>query len=468
MKNYVSKLLLMFCGVIMAFIVVGCGKNYSDEIIETKAEQDKFPEFAYDISENPYYQKDNHMIAIAENGYYFARNIFVGRDFDNLRKGNYSRVESYYSNAISDLKPYGKLIYYYDINTEKVTPLCSKADCKHNTVQCEAYFANVENGRDGGFVYYNHRLYMVGYDGNSGIKLLSYDEHGKNQTNECTIWEDPNYTPYVNGDNDLCILNDNVYSWGIKNDSSDKEIQYEIVLFQTKMSEGKTDKILTFRQTAEQFQYTKDFLCDLEVANNKLYVKTCSIDNDIFSYTLYELEQGTQELKEILKTNAPIDCDKRIDGEFYASIKGFCVDNDGNIYYVDEISNQGLNLKVNLCKFNTATKNIDIIYEIDNLIGYNLMCDNENIYFNNGGSSISSLIIMDKDGKEKYVKEYTDSCDLVGIDDRYLIVRVGLDCNLLPNDNTRLDTCKLAVLGKNTIGTGNEEWKQMYNGMFMQ
>lgn len=78
----------------------------------------------------------------------------------------YGRISEKSAIKASDKKKYGKVIYYYDINKNTASPLCNKADCRHNTIDCEAYFDNIndEDIQDnGGFVYYKNQLYMLSY-----------------------------------------------------------------------------------------------------------------------------------------------------------------------------------------------------------------------------------------------------------------------------------------------------------------
>ena len=482
-----KRIFLMLLSIIFCALT-GCGHDYSREERTTEAVQNKFPDIIYNSTEKPYYQKDNHIVAIAENGYYFVRNLPLSVSLDNFVSMKYHRLDSYNDIKGSDSKSYGKMLYYYDINSEKATPLCSKVNCMHNTVECEAYFDTVEGNSDGGgFVYYNKRIYMVSYDNKQGMKVVSYDEHGMNQKDESIISNDPEYLPFVGGNNDICIFNGNVYCWGIKNISSiENAALSEIALFKTNPSSKKTETIMTLQESADQTKYTKDFNCDIEVANNKMYVKTCSYDKvqDMFTFVLYESgENEDNSFREIIRSNVPRDCNNRIDGEIYASLKSFAVDSKENIFYVDELKSEGLSISAVLCKYNIKTKETKEIYNLGTVVGYSVMCDDEYIYLNQYGGTHSkcSIKILDKEGQEKYVKTYTNDeingferCSFVGVDDRYVIISISCKSNFtfnqetINNNTNQTDTDKYAVLRKDSIGTGKEEWIVMYNGMFVQ
>lgn len=467
----------------------GCGnaKNYiSEEIPEQtlvdENSTEEVDDFQYDFTQNPYYLKDNHDVVVADGGYYFVRNTTLSGGCDNMVKDRYSVISSDIS-AIMNAgdTAFGKMIYYYDINKRKVTPLCSNINCKHNSADCEAYFKNIEDGEESGYVYYNDRIYMTVYDSNSGIKLISYDKWGKDQKTQCDICKDPNYLPCVGSNNDVCILNGMVYSWGIKNELDGGTVGYEIVLFRTEINNNKTEIIKKINMTEKQYKYTKNYSNDIQISNNKLYVKVCHYDEeaDAYTYNLYELDDKTGTLIDVLTINTPRDCNKRANQEQYAGMRGYAVDKDGNIFYVDEMTDAGLDMSVRLRKYNINTKITEDIYTLDHLVGYKVMCDDDYVYLqaDERATYKGKIIIMDKDGNEKYIKSYNKYVFLEGIDDRYLIVKINVDpfknsmddsTFIELNDNEKPETYVYAILRKSTIGTGNEEWKKMYNGMYVQ
>ena len=248
-KTLVAIMILSACA------LSACGKNYSGEEVTTVTYENKFPDFVYDSNDFQYYIKDNHKVAVAEDGYYFARNYSVKSD--NMINSKYYQDDSKDKTGNSDESAYGKILYYYDVNSETVTTLCSKIDCKHNNVECEAYFdAGGEN--DGGFVYYKHRLYMISYDDTSGTKLISFDENGHDKKEYCVINDNPEYVPYGGGTNDLCIFKNAVYSWGKRTVSIESQT-IEIVLYRTDLKTNKTEKIMSYEKSAAQNSYLKDF-----------------------------------------------------------------------------------------------------------------------------------------------------------------------------------------------------------------
>lgn len=145
-KRFIAITIIISC---ITGLLAGCGVDYSSEELPTETVQNKFPDFSFDSNEKPYYQKDNHITAVAENGYYFVRNIAPRAGLDNFTRIKYQRLESYRYQKGPDLRrSYGKMIYFYDVNSGIVTPLCSKIDCKHDNMECQAYFDTMESEQD--------------------------------------------------------------------------------------------------------------------------------------------------------------------------------------------------------------------------------------------------------------------------------------------------------------------------------
>ncbi|MDO5403777.1 MAG: hypothetical protein Q4F11_10105, partial [Eubacteriales bacterium] len=272
-----------------------------------------------------------------------------------------------------------------------------------------------------------------------------------------------------------------VYSWGIKNVASTQETAVsEIVLFRTDLSTKKSEILLRTQESAEEFKYTKSYSRDIQVSQNKIYIKNriYDIEQDMFTDILYESD-GTQGngLKEVFHASSPRDCNNRTVGEEYTSLRNFAVDNEENMFYVDELHREKMSLNVALYKYNFNTMERSKICDFDSVVGYRVMCDDDFIYMNIYGDSINRLIVMDKTGKELYEKRYNSDekqsaiCDIVGVDKRYLIIATDENTDFSFNKeekSEKSDTAKYAILRKDVIGTGNEEWALMYNGKFIQ
>lgn len=465
--------------IIICLILTGltaCGNDYSGEEVSTKEVVQKFENFNYDSMKIPYYQKDNHVIAVSENGYYFVRNVSAW-GYDNFVNLYYGRISEKSAIKASDKKKYGKVIYYYDINKNTASPLCNKADCRHNTIDCEAYFDNIndEDIQDnGGFVYYKNQLYMLSYDEKNGIKLLSYNNLGKDKKEVCVITDNPEYIPLSGSDNDICIFNQYVYCWGVR--SMDESLQSEIVLFKTNIENGNSDIVFQYKETANQNKVTKNYSRDIEIANNKIYFSICLYDeeSDELIYSLYESD-GTEgsNFNKVFNVSSAKDCNDRDKDKENYSMKNYALDNQNNLYFIDEIESDKLNVSCILYKYNFTDKTITKINEF-NTIGYKVVCDDTYIYL----SLYDQFIFLNKDGQivyQKYIgadkNNSSGKAEVVGVDDRYVIIRTDNISDFSFNnleDNTIIDSDKFAVLDKSLIGTGKEEWIEMYNGNFIQ
>ena len=152
-------------------------------------------------------------------------------------------------------------------------------------------------------------------------------------------------------------------------------------------------------------------------------------------------------------------------------MRGFAVDTTGNVFFVDELSADGLKKKVKLCRYNIAAGDIKDVYDMGVLISYCVMCDDDKIYLDTqDNDTTGKLIILDKEGNHIYSKEFSRYGRLLGLDDRYVVVSLmgGNDFKDDPQDSGWTECYRYAILQKDTIGTGNEKWKQMYNGMIRQ
>ena len=170
------------CLFLLVFIV-GCSNasKYEDkkvaEINSMNAETvvSKFPDFSYTSKDGDYEDRRGNIV-VSPKGYYFKMNT-------------------------------GKLIkselpwYFYNVDTDKVSILCSDPTCNHTDKEtCEAYFINhtknPDNGSDVSYQmrlgFYNNRLYSVVYD-EKGVYMVTFDEMGKDRIVQCVIEEDPSW-----------------------------------------------------------------------------------------------------------------------------------------------------------------------------------------------------------------------------------------------------------------------------------
>ncbi len=458
MKKVISIFLL-----ICVVMVSGC-KSYSGEEIENTVAQKLFPDFQYDSSTSPYYQGDNGKIAIAEEGYY-------------LNVNNSS-----------------KKIYYYDINSKTVTPLCSKIGCDHSTKECDACFNDIKGNIDkSGFVYYNHRLYMIAYDKENGTTLVSYNAQGLERKEEVRICADTNFIP-VNGTNRFCIFDGQVYCWVVKFDNSDMVAKYRLY----NMSIGKGEKaqeMLSVNITREQYdKFMSDPLLCLYPTKEALYVVTeeYDVEADKRIHKLYKAKKSDSSVSCVLQSESPRKRSSGSGGSSYIDMYKVCLDNNSNLYYVNRFKDGS-----KLYSYNLDTEEKKLIYSVaaDEV---EVMCDDEYIYVSVRSGllqqSCAQLIIFDKNGGVKYRREIKrselderageyDSGGFVGVDERYVIIEVSHSADFdfnneivtyeIPNGDTctylkPTENPKLAIMLKSDIGTGNEKWIEMYNGMNVQ
>ena len=455
---------------LLLFLLCGCGKAYEGEEVTKQSVEHKFPEFEYDSSKTQWNLSDNHKIAVTETGYYFVRNA--------------SLLDEAFPYSSIDVPC--KVLYYYDIDTDKANPVCSKIGCEHNDNQCDAYFNNFEGADLSGFVYYDKRLYMLSYDKKNGTNLISYNNQGMDKKEEMKLCVDPNYIPRVGQNNDFTIFEGYVYFWVVKYDNN--EMLAKNCFYRKKLgSSDDAELLLSNDETKEQNSKTSNSkFGSICVVDNELFVMNWIYENEsnIMKYELYKVEADKGVV--LLLQNECTWSEKRSENDNQMNLSEFCVDEDNNLYYVDEYNDTKVVYMYNL-KTNEKVK----IYE-DNGKNIFVMCDNQYVYISVvGDKEDTKLIITDHSGKIIYERkigilevmkknsEGAVNAYFVGVDSRYVIVRLENRADFSFNEEyveekmgdiselfvKKTDTYKYALLLKSSIGTGNEEWIQMYNGM---
>ncbi len=70
---------------------------------------------------------------------------------------------------VTDLK-----LYFYDTEKKESYPVCSKATCKHSDSDCSAYLSPLKYIPMAGMSYYDHSLYILGYEKSGESKRQNY------------------------------------------------------------------------------------------------------------------------------------------------------------------------------------------------------------------------------------------------------------------------------------------------------
>lgn len=151
MKKYKFTILC-----ILAFLLTGCDKDNSATGIIAENNNSIFVDFEYD-QERAQQLSYGSPMAISESGYYYILN---------------------------------KILYFYDIEKDINTPLCSDILCKHVDESCAAYVFTTScttegdlscNCMDKRIFYYDKSLYMVERTKDSDFYLYRYDSGFNNK-----------------------------------------------------------------------------------------------------------------------------------------------------------------------------------------------------------------------------------------------------------------------------------------------
>ena len=114
-------------------------------------------------NEESSWNTDVHGIAKVEGGYYFLQ-----------------------------MKSKGMCLYFYDESVHKSIPVCSKAECNHDNVQCNAFFLTSEY-LSSPVHYYQGNIYLVKVKNGMGV-LTKIQPDGNEREEICELFPNANVT----------------------------------------------------------------------------------------------------------------------------------------------------------------------------------------------------------------------------------------------------------------------------------
>lgn len=133
-------LVLLSAGILL---LTGCGKSEVNNVDNTSA--DSF-----------YMDFKNNIVTESDKGYYFWECMNLDPGFSRL--------------------------LFMDKESRQVVPLCNKPDCDHTTNECNAYYPEIETGKEWiekrYLQYYQGNLYVIGCDEEGYVSLYMIKEDG--------------------------------------------------------------------------------------------------------------------------------------------------------------------------------------------------------------------------------------------------------------------------------------------------
>ena len=286
--------------------------------------------------EQSYWRTDSHGVAKAETGYYY--------------------LEWNDDNFTTTLK-------YFDDSTHKTTPVCAKAECMHNSSDCNAvlgsdYLSSLVH-------YYKGSIYVVRVE-NGLAKQVRIEKDGSNRQDVAALFANDTTTSVSLVFHDDCAYAYNHIGHTGAVDSSENDTE---TIVKVELSTGKTSEAFSYKGAYNAIYGARSF-------GTKMFFQifNCSIDKQTakadISYKLYCYDYETGESEKVSDDN----------------ISDYYVDTENNVLYYYVISKGLYSRKLSESK-------AELLYKADDTITTaTISYDGKYIYMYNGGiGSLTNL-----------------------------------------------------------------------------
>ncbi len=347
------------------FIVMFCGckntENYVQEEGTSQGESShNFSDYQYNQEKAQYYS--NAQMAITDTGYYYRGDT---------------------------------ILYKYDVDKDISIPMCSKAECNHNSNVCDAYVAKIDKNNalaisnciDENVMYYNNHIYMIERQEPYKTGLMQYDENFNNKEVLTWLATDNSHGYGSTGTETIGVIADGYYYYfGIDCNPDIVKNGYKGTLYCDRVKLEKDAK----REVLGEYSFGMDYGM-FSTPVSAIYV---SGDNIWFisvgTYRWYEKDDPVQckvavyntKTSEFKITKSYIsDIKSDIWGAGTGKVKWISrnsayMDENNNLYMVSEAGSTNQIIKVNL-----IDNSYSVIYKSQCNSISGLICDGNNIFF---------------------------------------------------------------------------------------
>lgn len=356
------------------------------------------------------------------------------------------------------------ILYYYDINKDINSAVCSKAECSHNSSDCDAYIyatnafkSDITANCDGSEVfYYNEKLYMFERDSENNVCLCQYNSSFNNREVIAPITDFTNDLTIFTGSGAGCIVDGYFYYtiYLYNTDRSESRYIFPFYCMRVKLTPGSEPEKLG------EFEFAGDYGV---LAGSSAGVRAFAAGDDVYyiaggAIRAYENDKNVQyrvakySLKtgefNMLWTYTGDDADDIWGtgfGQVQALSDNICMDNETADIYV-----MTTNELYDVCNSNIACINFEtgekkVIYSTEYSDMDQLIFDGEYLYFtesdmlkgvtyltvlNKDGSDIARFEIQHSDEYKKMIEEQNidpearviNGVKIFGVDDRYILM----------------------------------------------
>lgn len=194
----------------------------------------------------------------------------------------------------------GNFLKYYDYNTHKAVPLCSKPDCSHNSADCNAYY-NCQGSAE--LLLYNDTLF-ISY---ANIEILGLDTDTDTAIRDCAIYleqcqlDGANRKIIYKADNGsvLSMMAKNGFLYYTAYTTETSNTDRELVdnhLFEYNLRFQHTKELATLHSNKDQFSASLEWITGTELSSNPYLVYVYkNKDNQSFTQFFYLTENKHME-----------------------------------------------------------------------------------------------------------------------------------------------------------------------------
>ena len=199
----IAACVVIAAGLVAVLLIKKAGSNKSVNIGQSGNETE----------EQSYWRTDSHGVCKAESGYYYLQ---------------------YDDNKMLTM------IRYMDGNTHKTTPVCAKAECMHDSSDCNAMLGNDYMSTQ--IHYYKGNIYVIRVD-NGMAKLVKIAKDGSSREDVAELFANNGMTSVSLVFHDDCVYAyDHIgHTGAVDSNKDDKE-----VIVKVELSTGKSSEVFSY------------------------------------------------------------------------------------------------------------------------------------------------------------------------------------------------------------------------------
>lgn len=304
------------------------------------------------------------------------------------------------SAAINEAGYYYKFnstLYYYDIDKDISTPLCSRTDCSHTTNKCDAYVTRgaandalaAGNCIDSAIFYYNDHIYMIERDEDEVEYLVQYDRNFNNKEMLVTLSSGPESRYGTYGDNRRqCLISDGwFYYFNCDCGPRTAGDGNAGIVFcsRVKLEKGaKPERLGEYNLSSDYGLFgcstsviciSKDIVYYISGGTTRWLAK-----KDPIQYRVAAYNTKTNEFEIVMSYTSDSAYDAWGENTgivSYISGDTVCMDAENNLYMLSELGGKDC-----IVKYNMLNKKAEVIYKSPYEELKEIMCDGQNIFLN--------------------------------------------------------------------------------------